>query len=361
MKKKNIIVTGGGTGGHLMPALAICEILQEQGFTPILITDNRCKKYLPDSLDFEYQIVDLQRLGSVKQIFKVIFNWLSAIISTISLILKVKPKLIIGCGGYSSAPIILASILTRTKFIVHEQNAYLGKTNYFLSYFANKIFLSFMHTINLPLVDSKKLVWTGIPILEKHNKKYKNQNLKKEDEFTILITGGSQGAAIFDEVILSAIEIIKKNCPEIKLNIIQQVRDASCEKLKQKYNKLGINSEVANFYYNIEEKYKTADFFIGRAGASTINELIQYNLPAILIPYQYAKNNHQYHNAMNLIEFEASWMIDQKKLTAEMLADKIKEILNNKSLLKDAKEQLKKLQINSRKIIAEEIYKIVDK
>ena len=356
--KNKIIVTGGGTGGHLMPAMAICEAVLKDKLFPVLITDKRCEPYLPSKLSYEHHIVTLERYAGVKSTFKVLKSWLVTLYSMFCIILKEKPKLVIGCGGYSSAPLIIASILTGTKFVLHEQNAYVGRTNYFLSYIATKFFVSFVHTINMPIINSKKIVWTGIPTLDKHIIKKKQSS---KNEITILITGGSQGAKIFDDISFDTIKLLTKKLPDVQINVIQQVREQNCAKLIKAYSKIGVLAEVANFYHNIEEKYATADIFIGRAGAATVNEIIQYEIPSVLIPYPYAKNNHQYYNALNLREFEAAWLVNQSEVTPEKLSNIVFEIIKKNKDLKHTKIQLKKMQIESKKIILQEIHKIIDK
>ncbi len=361
MNKKTIIVTGGGTGGHLMPAISICEELFKQNFRPILITDKRCENYLPKNLAFDVIIIEVARASGFFSFYKPIFSGLKGLLQVFSLMQRTQPKLLIACGGYSSLPVLLAAMVRGVKFVLHEQNAITGTVNYLLSYLSQRLFISFIHTINLPLIDSKKIVWTGIPTLESHNYNGKIVTERKSSEITIMCTGGSQGASIFDELLFETIKILVKKLPKIKFNIIQQVRSIDEKFLSQEYKAIGVTSDIAKFYHNINEKYSTADILIARAGASTINEIIHYELPSILVPYPYAKNNHQMHNAMNLVEFKAAWLIEQKKISPEILATKIQEILGNKDELSYAQSQLKKLQIDSRKIIMQEVYKIIDK
>jgi len=361
MHKKVIIVTGGGTGGHLMPAISICEELHKQNFVTILITDKRCENYLPKDLDFKVVIIEVARANGIFSYYKPIITGIKSLISILCLIRKTKPQLVIACGGYSSLPVLLASIIARVKFALHEQNAVIGTVNYLLSYLSQRLFISFIHTINLPLIDSKKIILTGIPILESHNKDTEFFMKKKSDIITIMCTGGSQGASIFDELLPKTMEVLVSKLPETKFNIIQQVRRADCDHLVKRYKEIGVNADVSKFYHNISEKYLCADIFISRSGAGTVNEIIHYALSAILVPYPHAKNNHQMHNAMNLVEFRAAWLIKQEKISPEILATKIQEILEDKDALLYAQNQLKKLQIDSRKIITQEIHKIIDK
>ena len=363
MKKGQIIiVTGGGTGGHLMPAIAMCEQLQENSFRPLLVTDARCEKYLPDKMEFEHFIIDVQRAGNIKKIFHSLCSWTYAIRDSINLIRKEKASIVIGCGGYSSIPLILAALVLRKKIILHEQNAYVGRTNYILSYFADLLFLSFIHTVNIPLIDSKKVIWAGIPITKKHQLgRAVKKSIFSSKEITLLVTGGSQGAFIFDRLIIEALKLLQPKFPEYHFKVIQQVRESTSSSLKEEYSKLHIEAEVANFFHNIEDNYLKADIYIGRSGASTINEIINYKIPSIFVPYPSAQNNHQYYNAMNLVEFNAAWLIEQKDLSAEILSNKLEEIIKKKAAIAEMRGKLAELQMNSTEIIIEEIHKIIDK
>lgn len=357
---KVVLVTGGGTGGHLMPAIALCELLKENNFEPILITDSRCKIYLPQKLDFECIIIDIVRGNNLKNFFLFFYSLIKSTYSLIKLILSKNIVLTIGCGGYSSLPVLLSSILTRTKLILHEQNAYLGKVNYWFSYFSSRLFISFMHTINLPILDSERIIWTGIPLAKKHI--YNNsRNNKNSDEVTIVVTGGSQGAEFFDELVYrSIVNIIEKN-KNLKITLIQQSRNADNNILRNKYKSLGVNYKIEKFFNDIELYYSKCDIFIGRSGASTINEIIYYNIPSILIPYPYAKDDHQTHNAVNLVNFDAAKMINQSDVDYEKLSYLITEIIYDEKLIVKMRKLLEKLKINTSEIIVSEVKKILNK
>lgn len=370
-KIKNILVSGGGTGGHLMPAIAIAEILIKNGYNPTLITDSRCINYLPTSLNFEVKIFDLFRPTSFRNLFKFFLSFENVFRNSYRIYKTKNIKLLVACGGYSSIPVILAAFFARVKIVLHEQNSVVGRTNYWFSYIADKLFLSFMHTVRIPLINQKKIVWVGIPVMEKHkipsaeiqiqNNQEANNQIKGKKEVTILVTGGSQAARVFDELIIQSIKLLANNMQDMKFNIIQQVSTKDLESIENEYKKLRIDVIVSNFFHNLEDHYKKADLFIGRAGASTINEIIKYSIPSILIPYPFAKDNHQYYNAKNLVEFSAAWLLDQKKATAEKLQSIIQEIISSDSMIISAKKQLSKLQIDSDRIIASEIKKIIDK
>ncbi len=362
MRNKKIIVTGGGTGGHLMPAIAICEKLRAKGANVILVTDARCKDYLPSNLPFKYYIIDAQRFRNISKIFHTIYSWVKALFDSVNLMQKEKAVAVIGCGGYSSMPLILTAFCMRKKIILHEQNAYVGRANYIFAYLSDLLFLSFMHTVNIPLIDNKKIVWSGIPLTQKHKN---NISIKKpvlsKKLITILITGGSQGASIFDEVIFDAIKLLKSKLQGKEIKVIQQVRSSICSDLKNAYSEINIECDVANFYHNMENHYLEADIYIGRAGASSVNEIINYKIPAIFVPYPFAQNNHQYYNAMNLAEFKAALLLKQKDMTPDSLANKLLEIIENPEFANKMTSKLHEMQIDSSEIITNEIHKIIDK
>ncbi|MDX1924330.1 MAG: UDP-N-acetylglucosamine--N-acetylmuramyl-(pentapeptide) pyrophosphoryl-undecaprenol N-acetylglucosamine transferase [Rickettsiaceae bacterium] len=357
--KKSILVTGGGTGGHLMPAIAICEILGSNGYEPILITDKRCEKFLPNDLEFSVQILDLAR-PKLSNLPSFTYSLFTSIYKSFKIIRSNKVKLVVACGGYSCAPIILTSILSFTPFVLQEQNSVVGKANYLFSYFAKRLFISFIHTINLPHISHKKIIWAQVPLLSKHTKENKIRPVELGKKVTILVTGGSQGAAIFDDVVTGGIILLAQKHSNIKFRVIQQSKNHAIE-IENKYEKAGVECEVSPFFHNLQEFYSKSDFFIGRSGASTVNEVIHYTIPAIFIPYPHAANNHQYFNAKNLVEFEASWLLDQKGINPEKIMDNLSLLIEEKTFREKSISQLSKIKYDSSKIILNEIKKLIDK
>lgn len=360
MNKKKVIIVGGGTGGHLFPAIAISEILQDN-YEICLITDNRCKAYIPSDIKHRIEIIDVERFSfsPLKFITSLYLN-IKSFYTSLKLINNFKPDLIIGCGGYTSIPILLCSIIKRIKIVLHEQNSIVGRVNLLFSRFANKIFISFMHTTKLPKIDGNKIIWSGNPTPSKISLVNKNKMLKNNN-FTIVVTGGSQAALIFDHIVPESIQIIKNSLKDLNLTIIQQIKSPNTVHLEGFYKELGVNYEIANFFKDIDSKYSQADLIVARAGASTISDLIVTNIPSILVPYPYAKDNHQFTNALNLVKFNAAIMIDQKKLTSKLLAQNIIDLINNRDRLEGMTVALKNLNIDSKKIITEEINKLFDK
>jgi UDP-N-acetylglucosamine--N-acetylmuramyl-(pentapeptide) pyrophosphoryl-undecaprenol N-acetylglucosamine transferase len=347
--KKNIFVVGGGTGGHLFPCLSLGQELQKNGYRIYLITDSRCIKYLHPSSNLKVRIIDSEtfRAGFFQKIYA-IFKIASATIKSIYLILKKKPKLVVGFGGYPSLPMMLAARITSTPCYIHEQNSYMGSTNLFCAKFAKKIFLSFDPTVNLPKNLSHKAHVVGNPVREEIFKidatgKYD----KKPTVLNILIFGGSQSASFFTTIMPNVFRLLKESKPNLKFHVIQQVQKSDIPKLKRAYLKMNISAEVKDFFHDMDEQYKNAHIIIARSGASTIAEIISSGTPAIFIPYPHSSNDHQNYNAMFLDSKNASFCYNQQTLTPKMIASKIEELALKPSLLKKTSGNLLALKQNS--------------
>jgi UDP-N-acetylglucosamine--N-acetylmuramyl-(pentapeptide) pyrophosphoryl-undecaprenol N-acetylglucosamine transferase len=358
---KNIFLTGGGTGGHLFPALAMAELLKENMYEPIVFTDSRCKNYIPDNLNFRVEVMDLPRpdfrISNIKAFFR---EFIKTTKYYTELIRSLNPSLVIACGGYSSLPLLVATIFSGVKLVIHEQNAIIGRTNFWFSIFAKKFFISFEKTHKIPFFIKNNIVWTGSPLLYKLKKK-DNSNREIGDVVKILITGGSQGAKIFDEIVPDAIEILKYKFSGRKFIIFQQTSSKDFSNITERYKNMGIDSRVQNFFHDIENYYEKIDIYVGRSGASTINEIIEYRIPSIFVPYPFAKDNHQFFNSLNFLQYNAAIIIDQANLNPDKLAESIGKYIENRNLVKSAIEGIAKLKIDSNKIILSEIKKIIDK
>jgi UDP-N-acetylglucosamine--N-acetylmuramyl-(pentapeptide) pyrophosphoryl-undecaprenol N-acetylglucosamine transferase len=363
MDKKNIriITVGGGTGGHLFPAMALAEELNKRGYEAHLITDQRCKSYIPENLNIKYCVIKAYpiRQGFIDRI-KSTFNILMSIIHSIFKLIIIRPKLVIGFGGYPVFPTLFAARILFIPILIHEQNCFLGKTNVLFAKVAKKIALSYANTENVPEECLSKTVITGNPIRENIKAVPSlRQNFKKNDYFNILIFGGSQGAAFFTNLSINVIKLIFRSSANIKLSITQQAKKRDFFKLKRVYKKLGIKYEIAEFFYDMPEKYAQADLVIGRAGASTISELIFTETPSILIPFPEAMNNHQFYNAQFLEKRQAAWCYEQKNISPEILSDKIIKLYNKPFLRENARNRLKILQKDSNIILADTVEKIL--
>ncbi len=362
---KRIFVVGGGTGGHLFPAIAVAEILQKRKYNVSLITDHRCVKYLKNHTHIPTYVIGQPqpKSGILGRILRVFFT-LIAIIRAFILLYKTKPALIIGFGGYVTYPPLLASRILGIPIMIHELDCFLGKVNLRFAKIAKKLSLVTENIGNIPKnLPKDKIIVTGNPVRQEILQ-YKNASPKsaaRKNSFRILITGGSQGASFFSSIIPQAMSLVQKHYPSLKLEINQQARSEDLENLKKSYKKYGIKGHIDHFFYNIPELLYNSDLLIGRSGAATIAEIIAVSKPAILVPYPFAAEKHQHFNAKMIQDNGGGWFFDQYDLTPQILANKIIEIIADKRILLEASNALSKLKKDSPNIIADTAEEIIQK
>jgi UDP-N-acetylglucosamine--N-acetylmuramyl-(pentapeptide) pyrophosphoryl-undecaprenol N-acetylglucosamine transferase len=297
-KKKTILLTAGGTGGHFFPALALAEEFNTHKDLDVrLVTDERCRKYLTDEVKVKSHIIDLY-LGSGSRI-KSGTSFLSSIIKALLFVIKTKPSVIIGFGGYPSFPLMFVGQLLGIPTIIYEQNSFLGKSNKFFAKKAKIIALAYEITKNLPMdllagaVDdfgggNPKTIFVGDFVRENIKELSSSRGETKsrrgdlvtrgranyseiatpltgasndgggtsgalhdglaDNVFNLLIIGGSQGASIFSELIPNAVSILLSKHPKIKLNITQQVAASDQERVRKIYDELGVKNYIADFF-----------------------------------------------------------------------------------------------------------------
>lgn len=353
MAKENktplIILTAGGTGGHVFPAEALAEELSSRGYELALVTDCRGKNNYQGKLGeiTNYSvcagaIVGKSKLFKIKSLFKTCIGILQSII----LLMKNKPVCVVGFGGYASFPCSMASILLGIDLIIHEQNSVMSRTNRFLGKYATFIAQSFEKTKYSP--SRTKNILTGMPIRksisELNNRKYTTKN--KNNKFRILVIGGSQGAKIFGEVIPEAIKQIPSNLQK-NLQIFHQCRKDDIDLVKNNYSNCSAELNISHFFNNMNELYSETSLIISRAGASSITEITASKLPSIIIPLPTAADNHQAENALSIANNQAGIIIEQKNLTADILSTKITELLENEEQLNSMSEQANKICITN--------------
>lgn len=295
---KNIVITGGGTGGHLSIAKAFKEELNKRGIYPIYIgsTSGQDKEWFRDDRGFSKRYF-LESEGVVN---KKGLNKLQSLTNILKLSKKCKNifkengiKIVISAGGYSAAPASIASIFSKTPLFIHEQNAVKGRLNQLLTPFAKRVFCSFA-----PPYDS-------YPIREIFFQKQRVRNRIK----TIIFLGGSQGALEINDFALK----VAKRLDDSGIEIIHQTGKRDFDRVKKGYEKLDIEADIFDFSKDLTQKIAKADFAISRAGASTLWELAANGLPALFFPYPYAAKNHQEFNAKFLVDKDAGFLVKKEK------------------------------------------------
>lgn len=333
--KKNFLITTGGSGGHVLPAIILYEHLSKEA-NVILSTDKRGLKYL-DKQVYKFEIIDTPKLNNI---FFLPINFIIILYLTFRSFFLLKSKKvekIFSTGGYMSLPLILASRLLRLKIYLIEPNQVLGRANkYFLSS-CKKIFCYSREVKNFPNNFKNKII-TINPLVKEHIYKLRSSNEIKE-KLTLLIVGGSQGASIFDKNLKSLIVNISK---KKQIKIIQQTNEKNISNLSNFYSKNNIENKVFSFDKNFSSIIQQADLCITRAGASTLAELSLINIPFIAVPLPTSKDNHQFENANYYKNNDCCWIIDQNSFE-EKIEDLLKDIFNNKDDYLKKKENLRKL------------------
>jgi UDP-N-acetylglucosamine--N-acetylmuramyl-(pentapeptide) pyrophosphoryl-undecaprenol N-acetylglucosamine transferase len=326
MNNNFIIIATGGTGGHIFPAEAVKKALTQKGYKVLMLVDEKYKNFI----QIGQNIIELPSSPITGGIFNKIVKIYKIILSiclSIKILYKYKPKLILGFGGYPSFPPCIAAYLLKIPYILHEQNAILGKTNEFMLKKALFLATSFKDTEKIPLNLNHKIKYTGNPIRDE----FKNITISNNDlnKLKILVIGGSQGASVFAKIIPEAIKTLPDDLKN-KVSIIQQSRKEEIEAIKKQYVEVGIKHEVSHFFNNINTKLSESNLVIARAGAGTIAEIQEIGIFAILVPLPNSARNHQYINALKYTKEKSAIIMEQNKdFTAENLREKITFLLNN--------------------------------
>ena len=340
-----VLITAGGTGGHIYPALSIIKKIKEIEPSSEFIyigTHDRMEKDIIPEYNINYVGIEIYGL-SKKDMLRNIKN-VSLIIKAYNKCKKIikdfKPDVVIGVGGYVTYPVILAAHSLNIKTFIHEQNSIPGKSNKMLERFVDKIGISFIES-EKHFKDKNKIVYTGNPCSENA---LEVKKLKKSDfglksyKKLVLIVSGSLGSNIINKMMIDFLNSINDK----KYEILYVTGKSYYEEFSK--NKFSDNVKVVPFIENMSGLLKNVDVIVSRAGASSISEIIALNIPSIIIPSPYVANNHQYYNALSLKENDACIMIEEKELNKDILISGIDKCLDE-DFSKKMKENMNKLAI----------------
>ena len=351
--KKNILISTGGSGGHVVPAKILYEHLSKVSNVSIS-TDKRGLKYLDKSI-CQFKIIDTPKLNNI---FLLPLNLPIILFLTLKSIFFLKDKKIekiISIGGYMSLPIILAGRVLKLDIYLIEPNHILGRANKYFLNFCKKIFCYAENIKNFPIAFKNKII-VIYPLIQKYIYEIKPSN-KTKDKFTLLVVGGSQGADIFDNDLKKSIVNISKETPT---KVIHQTNKKNIFFLQNYYLKNNVENKIFSFEKNFADYILEADLCITRAGASTLAELSLMNKPFIAVPLPTAKDNHQLENANFYKINDSCWLIEQNSFE-QKIEDLLKKILKNKADYLKKKENLKKLNYQNTWINAnQKILKIIN-
>ena len=303
--KRKILISTGGSGGHVLPAITIYDHLKSN-YETLISTDLRGLKYL-DKENYNHIIVNTPKLNNLL-LFP--FSFLKIFILTLKSLIILKREnisILISTGGYMSLPLCLAAKILSIKIYLIEPNMVLGRANKFFLYFAKKLICYSKELINFP----KKFEYKQTIVMPLIRKKYYDtDNYHNEGNFfTITIIGGSQGAKIFDTLINELLVKISKIC---SLKVVHQTSKKNTDFLEKFYKVNKIENKVFTFDKNLNILLKQSDLCITRAGASSLAELSLLKIPFIAIPLPTSKDNHQYENAKYYKDKDCCWIINQE-------------------------------------------------
>ena len=353
-----VIITAGGTGGHIYPALAIINKIKELEPNSEFIyigTHNRMEKDIIPKYNINYvpiEIYGLSKKDIIRDI-KNIFLINKAIKKCKKIMKEFKPDIVIGVGGYVTYPVIIAAHNLKIKTFIHEQNSIPGKSNRFLAGLVDAIGISFKDSEKF-FKEKNKVYYTGNPCsenaIETKTTKKSEYGIKQYKKL-ILIVNGSLGSSTVNEKMKSYLTSIETKNYEV---IYITGKNFYEEFSKNKFSK---NVHIYPFIENMSGLLKDTDVIVSRAGASSLSEILALNVPSIIIPSPYVANNHQYYNALSLKENNACIMIEEKDLNKDILIDSIDKCLEP-SFNKQLKENMKKMSITDS---SKKIYDIIKK
>ena len=323
-----IWIATGGTGGHVFPALSVASELANRGHKITISCDGRVTKMVRDGKPESAKMAFVWASGvgaksKIKQIIALSKIGLSAVALTLRFMFC-RPDRLVAFGGYASVPAVFAAHLWKIPTYLHEQNAAIGRANKFSLRWVKTLMASFQNTSGMPAVSKAEIIYTGLPVRADFLKAA-NAPLKHENK--ILVTGGSLGAQILDEIVPIAISQMKNK----KIFITHQTRPENVEKLQRFYAEHKIRANVLSFIHDMASVIVDSDLVIGRSGASTVIELETIGRPAILVPLNI--NPDQAANAASFAKLGGGFDVSQDKFSAKWLSATLDELFDNPSRL----------------------------
>lgn len=355
-----VIVTTGGTGGHIFPALALMEKIKSESTLnkiKFIGTIDRLDATLIPEKGYDFVGLDVHAFSkNIKSNIKNAKDIISSYKKVKKILKEEKPDIVIGFGGYVTFPVLLAASRLKIKVVMHEQNVIPGKVNKVLQKYAETIFVSFKESKEY--LKKVRVIYSGNPT------GIRAFNIKKHDKTTlgfgknkklIIIVMGSLGSSTVNSKMVEFLRTFNDNDKEVLFIGGKHYYENTLKNIN-----LPKNVKVMEFYNDLPALMKDADLLITRAGASTLAEVLSIKIPSIIIPSPYVANNHQYYNALDLEKNALGIMIEEKDLTVENIKTKISYLLDNKKNYQEIKENLNKVTVlDSCDIMYKEMEKII--
>jgi UDP-N-acetylglucosamine--N-acetylmuramyl-(pentapeptide) pyrophosphoryl-undecaprenol N-acetylglucosamine transferase len=339
-----LVIAAGGTGGHLYPGIAVarCFAAHCPG-TEVLFVGHQGgleERLLPRE-GFRVSLVTVQALKGRSRLAQAQALGVLGLgtLQAMRLLWQVRPHLVVGAGGYVMGPVVLAATLLRVPRVILEQNVVPGLTVRALARYAQRVFTSFPDSA--AYLPGRPVEYTGTPVREEICQVGATEPRRADGRLHLLVFGGSQGAHRLNQAMLQVAPVLVAH--QSRLCLVHQTGEADCAEVTQAYARVGLQAEVQPFLHDMADRYHWADLVLCRAGASTLAELTTCGKPAILVPYPYAADDHQRHNAMAIQRQGAAHVIFDADLTGARLYEVLEPLLLKPELLRQQAAQSRRL------------------
>ncbi len=333
----NAVIACGGTGGHLFPGLAVAEVLRARGHEVLVLISEKEIDTLAVAGRADFRFEKLPTVALPSPFSPAILRFVRRFNDSLSLcrdiFRKFNPQVVLGMGGFTSTAPVIAGRMRGIPTFIHESNAYPGKANRHTARFVRAVLLGFKECA--AFFPKAQTEFTGTPIrstlLGRIDRAEALERLGlRPEQPTLLVMGGSQGASGINQAMIKALPTLQGAV----FQVIHLAGSRDARLLEDNYRRENVPAHVAAFYHCMEEVYSAADFAIARAGAASLAELAAFALPSMLIPYPYAADDHQTRNAEIFVHAEAALILRESDLSGDLLAKKIRELLDDPSTLR---------------------------
>ena len=341
-----IVLAAGGTGGHMFPAEALAKVLLKRGHSLVWITDERGSARTGLLSELPTHIISARGLmgsGTLGRLTGALSLGVG-VFQARRMLKDLNPAAVIGFGGYAAAPTMMAATHLKLPTALHEQNGVIGRANKLFAKRVDKVCMSFAATRNVP--EGVTTIHTGMPVRSAFGavraKPYVTPN--EGGNIRIVVMGGSQGAAVFSQLIPCAL----KRLPEAlrkKIIIDQQCRSELIDQTRRAFSNCGVQARLQPFFDDVASLIAGAHLVIARSGSSTVSEISFSGRPGIFVPYPYAADNHQTDNAEALAAAGGGWCYQQNSLTPDILAEQMEALLSDPEALTAAAANAKAFAI----------------
>ncbi|WP_372519124.1 undecaprenyldiphospho-muramoylpentapeptide beta-N-acetylglucosaminyltransferase [Candidatus Ruminimicrobiellum ovillum] len=332
---KNILIAVSGTGGHVYPGIALAYELQQKGYNPVFVVNNNkngVSLKIVSTSGYSYEILDFKAPPRKISLDLILFpfRFVKTLFTVKRMLNRLSPKVVVGMGAYLSFPVLLMAKFKKIPTLIHEQNSIPGLANRLLSKIVTKVAISFKNSGKF--FNRKKTIFTSNPIRKDIFNISRKDAAKKlnldADIFTIFIFGGSLGATKLNNIMFNVNEYLF-NRHKDKIQFIHITGNNDFENLDNKYQKLNTKKFITKYMNDIGNAYACSDLVICRAGAGTVKEVENYNLPTLFIPFPYATDNHQYFNAKSVEVPNFRVVTEEKNITEQEIIKFIEQYISD--------------------------------